>query len=295
VQPRETQVRPQVSPPVTLSVREYGDHTAAVHVLMLHGFPDDQRMWEPVAEALPEDWHVITFDNRGAGSSSRPPGRSSYVLAMLVEDVIAVLDATVPADEKVHLVGHDWGSTLGWDVVAAATWDPRLEGRLATYTSTSGPPLDHVASRSQGWRGRLRMLPQYLHSWYVFFFLLPRLPELSWRYGQWSNRRLMRRIDPTIDLLPWGSEVAANATGSIELYRANVLSRMRRPVPWRTSLPVQLVVLQRDAFVTPRALDGLEARCRNLTRVEVDSGHWIARADPQRLADLVAAFARTHG
>ena len=194
-----------------------------------------------------------------------------------------------------HLVGHDWGSTLGWDVVAAATWDPRLEDRLASYTSVSGPPLDHVASRTSDWRGRWQMLPQLLHSWYILFFQLPWLPELSWRRGQRLTRWLMRRRDPTIEQLPWGREVAENATGSIELYRANVFARARRPLPWRTSLPVQLVLLLRDPFVVPRALDGLEARCRNLTRVEVDSGHWLPRADPRRLADLVATFARQQG
>ncbi len=297
MQPTETQVTPQVSPPVTIAVREYGERTAPVHVVLLHGFPDDQRMWEPVVQALleeggPDDWHVVTLDNRGAGASSKPAGRAAFRLALLVEDVIAVLDETVPAGEKVHLVGHDWGSTLGWDVVASSTWDPRLEDRLASYTSVSGPPLDHIASRASDWRGRWQMLPQLMHSWYILFFQLPRLPELSWRRGQASTRWLMRRRDPTIELLPWGREVAENAIGSIELYRANVLKRTGRPVPWRTSLPVQLVLLLRDPFVTPGALDGLEARCRNLTRVEVDSGHWLPRADPQRLADLVATFAR---
>ena len=56
----ETQVTPLVTPPVTLHVTEYGDRAAAVHLLLVHGFPDDQRMWEPVVEALPPEWHVIT-------------------------------------------------------------------------------------------------------------------------------------------------------------------------------------------------------------------------------------------
>ena len=247
-------------------------------------------MWEPVVAALPPAWHVVTYDSRGTGASSRPARRAAYVLALLVEDLIAVIDATVPAGEKVHLVGHDWGSTIGWDAVAAATWDPRLEDRLASYTSTSGPPLDHLATRTRGWRGRLQSLPQLLHSWYVWFFLLPRLPELSWRWSQRTMRPLLRRLDPTTDLLPWGHEVAANATQAIELYRANVLPRLRRPVPWRTSLPVQLVIASRDAFVLPSSLDGLEARCRDLTRVEVDQGHWFVAAEPERFAALVADF-----
>lgn len=293
-QPTQTQVTPLVTPPVTISVREHGERDAAVHVVMLHGFPDDQRMWEPVVAALPDDWHVVTLDNRGAGGSTRPPERSGMVLAQLVEDVVAVIDATVPAGARVHLVGHDWGSTLGWDVVAAATWDPRLEDRLASYTSASGPPLDHLASRTADWRGRRHMLPQLLHSWYIYFFLLPVLPELSWRHGLWSGKHLRSRLDPTMAELPWGQELADNAVGSLDLYRANVLPRLRRPVPWRTSLPVQLLILQRDPFVTPLALEGLEARCRNLTRVEVDSGHWLPRSDPGRMADLVAGFAQQH-
>ena len=109
----ESQVSPRVSPPVTLAVTEYGDRTSSTHVLMVHGFPDDQRMWEPVVDALPEGWHVVTYDVRGAGRSTHPAGRSAYRTELLAEDLIAVLDETVPAGEQVHLVGHDWGSVAG--------------------------------------------------------------------------------------------------------------------------------------------------------------------------------------
>lgn len=288
------QVTPQVSPPVRLQVTERGERSAATHVLLVHGFPDDSRMWDPVVAALPAEWHVVTYDLRGTGRSSRPAGRSAYRLAMLVEDLVAVLDATLPPGKQVHLVGHDWGSTALWEAVAAETWDPRLEGRIATYTSVSGPPLDHLASQLEGWRGRLRMLPQVLHSWYVWLFLLPWLPELSWRFGQRSMRPVLRRLDRTTELLPWGRDLAANAVPAVELYRANVLSRMGRPMPWRTSVPVQLVVATRDSFVTPRTLEHLDARCRHLTRVEIEEGHWLPRARPAELAALVRDFVEAH-
>jgi pimeloyl-ACP methyl ester carboxylesterase len=54
------------------------------------------------------------------------------------------------------------------------------------------------------------------------------------------------------------------------------------------------VVATRDGFVLPRSLEGLEARCRDLTRVEVDEGHWVPRARPEEFADLVAGFVRRH-
>ena len=195
---------PRVSPPVTLQVIEYGDRTSSTHLVLVHGFPDDQTMWEPVVASLPDDWHVITYDVRGSGRSSQPEGRSAYRTELLVEDLIAVLHATVPADEQIHLVGHDWGSTAMWDVVAAETWDPRLEGRLASYTSASGPSLDHLGSMSETWRGKLRMLPQTVHSWYIWLFLVPWLPEQTWSHFQWFVRRTARLLDPTIDLLVVG-------------------------------------------------------------------------------------------
>lgn len=291
----ETQVTPRVLPPVTLSVRERGPRSSPTHVVLVHGFPDDQRMWEPVVDALPEDWHVVTYDVRGSGGSSRPESRSAYRTELLVEDLVAVVEATVPEGDRFHLVGHDWGSIAMWDVVAAETRDPRLAGRLASYTSTSGPSLDHLGTVASDWRGRWHLLPQTLHSWYVFAFMVPWLPERVLGLQQRMVRPGMSRIDPTMGLLDWGPHLRDNTTHSIELYRANIVQRLRRPVSWHTSVPVQLVVALRDGFVTPRSYDGMEDRCSDLTRVEVDEGHWLPRARPAEFAALVAGFVRAHG
>lgn len=290
----ETEVTPGVVPPVTLAVTERGDRSSATHVVLVHGFPDDQRMWDPVLAELPQDWHLVTYDVRGAGRSSQPDGVASYRTALLVEDLVAVLDATVPAGEPVHLVAHDWGSIALWDAVAAETWDPRLEGRLASYTSISGPSLDHLASQAATWSGRLRLLPQVLHSWYVWLFLLPWLPERTWAHGQWLLRRTVGRADPTLADAPWGRDLRTNTRRSIHLYRANVVSRLRRPLPWRTSVPVLLVVATKDIWVTPRSVTGLGARCRDLTTVEIDCGHWVPRARPTELAAAVRSFVERH-
>lgn len=290
----ETQVTSPTTPAVSLAVREYGDRSADTHLLLVHGFPDDQTMWEPVLKRLPSEWHLITYDVRGCGDSSRPEGVPAYRTPLLVEDLIAVLDACVPPQEQVHLVAHDWGSTGAWEAIAAETWDPRLEGRIATYTSASGPSLDHLGTLASTWRGRLRLLPQLLHSWYVWLFLVPRLPEIAWN----ANRRLrplLRRLDPTIDLLPWGLQVASNSRHSVNLYRANVVRQLRAPLAWRTSVPVQLIVATRDPWVLPVSVAGLEARCRDLTRVEIEAGHWLPRSRPEEFAELVVAFVTTRG
>lgn len=290
-----TTVSSATAPPVDLRVTEYGDRAAGVHVLLLHGFPDDQRMWEPVVDHLPDDWHVVTFDLRGFGGSDKPEEKAAYRLERLVEDVAAVVAHTVPDAEPVHVMGHDWGSVLGWDLLAAETRCGPLAGRLASYTSISGPSLDHLASLTSTWAGKWRLLPQVLCSWYVWLFQLPRVPELAWERMQGRIRKDGARLDPTIELLPWGPDLVANTRHSVNLYRANVLQRARRPRPWQSSVPVQLVVPTRDAWVTPRATEGMEERCRDLTRVEIAAGHWVPRAHPEELAGLVAAFVRRAG
>jgi pimeloyl-ACP methyl ester carboxylesterase len=105
---------------------------------------------------------------------------------------------------------------------------------------------------------------------------------------------MARLIDPTTEQLPWGRDVRHNAERSIELYRANVLPRLRDPLPWRTSVPVLLVIATRDGWVSWRSMAGLEARCRDLTRVEVDDGHWWPRARPEECARIVTEFVRAH-
>jgi len=107
--------------------------------------------------------------------------------------------------------------------------------------------------------------------------------------------RPLHLLDPTMSLLVWGPEVRTTARHSVSLYRANVLQHLRSPVAWRTSVPVQLVVAKRDPWVTPRAVAGMEARCRRLSTVEVDDGHWLPRGRPVEFAALVTGFVRRHG
>lgn len=134
-----------------LAVREWGDgDTHRPTVVLVHGYPDTSAVWLAVAERLAARYHVVAYDVRGAGASAAPSGTEAYRLERLVEDLAAVIDATTAAapDRPVHLVGHDWGSIQGWEAV---TTEP-LAGRIASFTSISGPWLANV---SYGLRKRM--------------------------------------------------------------------------------------------------------------------------------------------
>ena len=69
----------------------------------------------------------------------------------------------------------------------------------------------------------------------------------------------------------------------VNLYRANMRSRFRRPTLRHTDTPVQLGIVPaaRDRYVTRALLDGLEAwSTLTVWRREVNAGHWVVRTHP---------------
>lgn len=278
---------------VDLHVVERGD-PAQPTVLLVHGYPDTHAVWDLVAAELEPELHVVAYDVRGAGASSRPGGVEPYRLAHLLADLAAVIEAT-SGGRPVHLVGHDWGSIQTWHAVTA----PSLAGQLASATSMSGPSLDHVgrwfraawADGPPGWRRAVR---QGTRSWYVLAFQLPKLPELGWRRavaGRFAAQLEAREGVAPDDRWP-APTLAEDGACGVNLYRANVLGRLARPVTQPASVPVQLIEATGDPFVTGELLDGLEDLAPDLTRRAVDGGHWVIRSQPALVAELVAGHVR---
>src|SRR3954470_8680007 len=88
---------------VRLAVFETGPADAPT-VVAVHGYPDNHTLWDEIAARLATEFHVVTYDVRGAGASDKPTDRAAYRMDRLTDDLIAVLDATSP-DQPVHLVG----------------------------------------------------------------------------------------------------------------------------------------------------------------------------------------------
>jgi pimeloyl-ACP methyl ester carboxylesterase len=281
---------------VSLAVREHSPAgPGKPTVVLVHGYPDQQDTWDTLIVRLPlDEWHVVTYDVRGAGGSDAPRDRASYRTDQLVDDLVAVLDRMLAEGEQVHLVGHDWGSCQLWDAVAAEASDPRLNGRIASFTSISGPSLDHMARLLRHPDGREDALrKQRRHSAYIGFFCTPVLPVLGWRFG---HRLISRRITGQ-EGLPrghFGPRLASNAVNGLSIYRANVVQRMRKPRTLRTDVPVLVVRPLRDPYLTALSVDSLDEHCSDVRVEEVDAGHWaiVTRAD--RLAELVTEHVRSH-
>ncbi len=109
-------------------------------VVLLHGFPQTSWSWRGVWPGLAEaGYRVVAVDQRGYSPGARPPDVAAYAMPHLVGDVVGVLDALDA--ERAHLVGHDWGAAVAWQVAA------RHPARLRSLTAVSVPhPRAFVAA-----------------------------------------------------------------------------------------------------------------------------------------------------
>ena len=91
-----------------LSVQTWG-HPAAPVVVLVHGLGMSIDSWGPVPNLLASDHHVIAYDLRGHGRSSRAR-RGDYSLDAHADDLAAVLQEV--ADRSVVLVGNSLGGAI---------------------------------------------------------------------------------------------------------------------------------------------------------------------------------------
>ncbi|HEX6403997.1 MAG TPA: SDR family oxidoreductase [Pseudonocardiaceae bacterium] len=261
---------------VTLRVHESGPPGAPT-VVCVHGYPDDHTLWDGVVAELAQRYHVVRYDVRGAGESGKPRGRQAYRLDQLVRDLATVIEAVSP-DRPVHLLAHDWGAVQAWHAVTGR----RLHDRIASYTSISGPCLNHAGH----WlRARLHrptpralreLVTQLRMSWYIAWFQLPLLPELAWRAG--LAHRLLALVDDA------GAPAVADGVNGLQLYRANMMPRLSAPGPRTTDIPVQVLAPQRDPFVSRSLQTEIQRWVSNLAVRELPAGHWLPRTRPHTVA-----------
>ncbi|MEX5443013.1 alpha/beta fold hydrolase [Acinetobacter schindleri] len=272
-----------------LAVRTFGDISKPALVLV-HGYPDHQEVWKNVIVYLP-DYFIVTYDVRGAGDSSIPKYIRDYRLERLSMDLEEVVNAVLPR-QSFHLVAHDWGSIQSWESVT----DPRFEGRILSFTTISGPCLDHAAfwMRNQFKQNRSRFFKQLSKSWYIAMFQLPWLAPTAWNFfnpERWG--KIIRELEGK-EGLPLNQNIVKDGKYGVGLYRANFIPRLLKPRERYAICPVQAIVLKRDNFVSPQLVDEMLKWVQTFSRVELDANHWAILSQPKLIAESIREFTQQH-
>jgi len=120
-----------------LNVELHGPKDAPAAVLS-HGWTCSTRYWNPQVRALAADYRVITYDQRGHGTSSNSRGK--YGPDVLADDLAAVLESTLEPGQTAVLVGHSMGamSIVAWAGRYPDDVTRRATAALLASTGTDG-------------------------------------------------------------------------------------------------------------------------------------------------------------
>jgi len=92
----------------------YVDGGAGEPVVLLHGYAETGRMWNPLLPVLAKNHRVIVPDLRGAGGSSKPEsGYDKKTLAVDVHELVRSLGVG-----RANVVGHDIGLMVAYAYAA---------------------------------------------------------------------------------------------------------------------------------------------------------------------------------
>ncbi|RMI29926.1 alpha/beta fold hydrolase [Nocardia stercoris] len=282
---------------IELAVFEYG-RPDGVPVVLVHGWPDTHHLWDGVIPLLAEHFRVFAYDTRGYGESSAPREVAAYRLDRLATDFFAVVEHVSP-EEPVHVIAHDWGSVQIWEAVC----EPGADEYVRSFTSISGPNLDHLARflrtplRQPSPRALWHTLAQALSSAYTAFFMLPWLPDLFFRLAGSPRvwKLFLRLVEGTRpEQVHVADTLRRDMISGLRFYRANIVPRLAGPRERTTTVPVQLVVSTRDIAVRPAGYAEYARWTSDLVRHDLPRGHWLPFSDPAAIAGLAETFIATH-
>ncbi|KFK41013.1 hypothetical protein AALP_AA2G073900 [Arabis alpina] len=86
-------------------------------ILFIHGFPELWYTWRHQMVALSSlGYRTIAPDLRGYGDTDAPEKVEEYTYLNVVGDLVALINTVTSGDEKVFVVGHDWGAMIAWQL-----------------------------------------------------------------------------------------------------------------------------------------------------------------------------------
>jgi pimeloyl-ACP methyl ester carboxylesterase len=257
-------------------------------VVLLHGFPDYWYTWRHQMPMLvAAGFHVVAPDMRGYNLSDKPAGVDAYRLEVLCQDVSALIRFL--GAERAHVVGHDWGAAVAWSF---AMWHPEQVDQLAILNVPHPERL--VAS--------LRTVRQLCKSWYMFFFQLPWLPEVSCRLGNYAAMRAVFLRDPVrpdafspadVDQQIEAIAQPGALLAMINYYRAAMrqspTSQRRR---WRRiERPVLVLWGDQDRYLGKEWAEPSQAWVQDVAVIHFpNSSHWLQHDQPDEVGRALVAF-----
>ena len=246
---------------LTFTCRVSGLENTGETVILLHGFPSTSHMWHELINFLSnENYRVIAPNQRGYSQGARPSEISEYRIDNLVEDVLDIADAM--NIDKFHLVGHDWGSAVGW-VVTATNKD-----RILTWTALSVPHLDAFGDAI------VNDETQEEKSYYIDIFRMKFIPELYFKFLNYRNLKNIWSSSSELQIEKYMNVFSQRKaiTGALNWYRAIEFDRKIGDI----YVPTLMIYGLNDAAIAEKGVDETEKYIKApYTLKKLNVSHWI--------------------
>jgi len=250
-----------------------GDADAEL-VLLLHGFPQTARAFGRQLEQLAgAGYHAVAPELRGIVPGARPNGTAHYTLDLASTDTLEIAGAL--AAESFHLVGHDLGGIIAWQLGCR---DPE---RVRSLTIASTPHL--VPFGRAILDGTAERLPP---------FALFRQPDVPEQMLLADDAALLRAAYAGID-----ADATEDYTRTFS--QPEVLSAMLGYFrafdfeDWLTLPPTAIATTfvygMDDPFLTPAVAAETRSHVSGVyEEVALDGiGHWVPELAPDRMSELI--------
>ena len=260
-------------------------------VVLLHGFPEFWYSWRHQIPELARRFKVVAPDMRGYNLSDKPESVSDYRLEYLTRDLSQLIESF--AAGKAHVIGHDWGGAVAWSF--AMDYSEHLD-RLAVMNAP------HPAAFARSITSSPR---QIMRSWYMFFFQLPRIPEmvlsafdfavLKRSFSGWAiDKEAFSQED--LSILAEAAGRPGALTGGLNYYRAmfrntRALASLRDRAPTIKSSTL-LIWAEEDRALGKQLTYGLERYFENELRIHYipDCSHWVQQERPLLVNEMLDDF-----
>jgi epoxide hydrolase 4 len=257
-------------------------------VVLLHGFPQFWYAWRHQIPALATRFRVAVPDLRGYGQTDKPPRVADYAIATLSRDIAELVNAL--GEKKAHVVAHDWGGGVAWDLVGRY---PEVVDRLAVLN------CPHPVLFGKALRSNFRQLRR---SWYMFFFQIPWLPEAIVRLSpRRASENFFRGMairkdtftDEDLDRFAEAMAIPGAMTGALNYYRAmfrNVGELRRQEANLaKIASPTLLIWAENDIALGKELTLGMESLFTSSFRIHYvpNCSHWVNEEQPELVNRLL--------
>ena len=237
-------------------------------IIFLHGFPETSFMWIKLMEKLSSiGYFCLAPDMRGYSEHACPKGAKNYTIKKLSDDILHITDA-VHAN-KFHLIAHDWGAAIGWNLVY------QNAEKIISWTALSVP-------HSRGFKKAIEMdKEQRKKSRYIGWFLLPVIPEIMLRKNDFEKFRKLWKHSSPEEVNHYLSVFRRKyaLTAALNYYRANFKKGNNQTVGDITT-PTLFIWGEKDLAIGKVAAENNHKYMKgDYTFLAIDGGHWLMQTN----------------